>query len=99
MHIRLLLAVTTFAVAAAGPAAAQTEATGVWKAEFVTPDRVYPARLELKQDGDKITGSVGSETQSSALTGTAKGADIAFAFSTRDPNGADRMLAIDVKAS
>ena len=99
MRITLLFAATALCVAA-GPAAAQTtNVTGVWRAAFVTPDRTYPARLELKQDGDTLTGTIGSETEANKLTGSIKASNLTFAFTTRDPNGGDQLLAIAVTAA
>jgi hypothetical protein len=78
------------------PAWAQTSVTGTWKASFVTPDHSYPARIELAQDGEKLTGSVGSEQGETKLTGTVQGSNISFKFDSRDPGGGGNMLAIGV---
>jgi hypothetical protein len=78
------------------PAAAQSSVTGAWKASFVTPDHSYPARIELAQDGEKLTGSLGSDQGESKLTGTVHGTSITFKFDTRDPGGSGNMLAIGV---
>jgi hypothetical protein len=78
------------------PAAAQTALTGAWNASFVTPDHTYPAHLELTQDGETLTGTVGSEQGQMKLTGTVQGKSISFKFDTRDPGGSGNMLAIGV---
>lgn len=81
------------------PSAAQTSLTGTWKASFVTPDHTYPARLELSQDGDTLTGTVGSDQGEMKLTGTVQGQTINFKFDTRDPGGSGNTLAIGVSAT
>jgi hypothetical protein len=97
---RLLFAAAIIALAVATPAVAQTASvTGIWKAEFVTPDRTYPVSLDLKQDGDKLTGTLGAETDRPKLTGSVQGTNISFAFQTRNPNGGGDLLAIAVKGS
>jgi hypothetical protein len=88
--------------AIAAPAAAQTpNVTGTWTASFVTSERTYPARIQLKQDSDTLSGVVdgGAGTEGNKLTGSIKASDLTFAFSTQDPSGSGRMLAIAVKAS
>jgi hypothetical protein len=95
-----LFAAVLMALAAAVPAVAQTASvTGTWKAEFVTPDRTYPARLDLKQDGDTLTGTLGADTDSPKVTGSVQGTNISFSFQTRNPNGGGDLLAIAVKGS
>lgn len=78
------------------PASAQTSVTGTWKASFVTPDHSYPARIELAQDGEKLTGSLASEQGETKLTGTVQGSNISFKFDSRDPGGSGNMLAVGV---
>jgi hypothetical protein len=78
------------------PAAAQTSLNGAWNASFVTPDHAYPARIELTQDGEKLTGTIRSEQDETKLTGTVQDKSISFRFSTRDPSGSGNMLAIGV---
>jgi hypothetical protein len=88
--------------AIAAPAAAQTpNVTGTWTASFVTSERTYPARIQLKQDSDTLSGVVdgGAGTEGNKLTGSIEASDLTFAFSTQDPSGSGRMLAIAVKAS
>ncbi len=88
--------------ALAAPAAAQTpNVTGTWTASFVTSERTYPARIQLKQDSDTLSGVVdgGAGTEGNKLTGSIKASDLTFAFSTPDPGGSGRMLAIAVKAA
>lgn len=92
--------IAIFALASTAlPAAAQTSLAGTWKASFVTPDHTYPARLELSQDGDTLTGTVGSEQGDTKLTGTVQGQTISFKFDTRDPGGSGNTLAIGVSAT
>jgi len=99
--LKTFIAAATLLAAASPMAAQSANVTGTWTASFVTPDRTYPARIELKQDHDTVTGTVGagSGTEGNKLTGSIKGNDLTFAFSTVDPNGGGRTLAIEVKAS
>lgn len=102
MRTLITLAAAALLAAVASPAAAQTtDVTGTWTASFVTQERTYPARIDIKQESDKLTGTVGSDTgaDSNKLTGTVKAGDITFAFLTPDPGGSGRMLAIEVKAT
>ena len=97
-----LAAVAALLTAVAFPAAAQTtDVTGTWTASFVTQDRTYPARIDLKQEADKLTGSVAGApgAEPNKVTGTVKASEVTFAFSTQDPSGSGRMLAIEVKAT
>jgi len=96
MRTHTVLVVVLALVASVLPAAAQTALTGAWKATFVTPDHAYPARLDLTQDGEKLTGTVGSEQGEMKLTGTVQGKSLSFKFDTRDPGGSGNMLAIGV---
>jgi hypothetical protein len=95
------LAVAAVLAALASPAAAQSSVTGVWTASFVTADRTYPAKIDLKQEKDQLTGTVGGDPSAAPnnLTGTIKGNDLSFSFSTPDPSGSGRVLAIEVKAT
>lgn len=81
------------------PAAAQDSVTGAWKASFVTPDHAYPARVQITQDGEQLTGTVGSEQGEMKLTGSVQGKSISFKFDTRDPGGSGNMLAIGVSGT
>jgi hypothetical protein len=94
------------ALTAAAPVCAQSVAasdvSGMWTASFVTPDHTYPARIELKQDADKVTGAVmapDGNGDANKVTGSVKGKDVTFAFATPDPGGSGRTLAIEVKAT
>lgn len=99
MRTRTTLAVMLALVSTVVPAAAQTSITGTWKATFVTPDHSYPARIELAQDGEKLTGTLGSEQGDAKLTGTVQGSNISFKFDTRDPGGSGNMLAVGVNGT
>jgi hypothetical protein len=101
MRILQTLAAAAMLAAAASPVAAQSDVTGTWTASFVTADRTYPARIELKQESEKLTGMVGSTTgtEGNKVSGTVKANEVTFEFLTQDPNGGGRTLAIAVKAS
>jgi hypothetical protein len=96
MRIHQLACATVVGLALAVPAAAQsTDVSGTWKASFVTPDRTYPATIELKQDGEKLSGTLLTEAKDK-ITGTVKGTNLSFTFQTLNPNGDGTTLAIGV---
>lgn len=62
-------------------AAAAADVSGKWRAEFNTPDGTARVNtFTLKQDGEKLTGTVaGSQDETAIENGTIKGDDLSFA--------------------
>ncbi len=73
----LTLAMSFFAIAAA---AAQS-VTGDWDASMNTPGGTRNFRLILKQDGEKLTGTVKREAGDVPLDGTVTGNTVKFSYS------------------
>lgn len=73
----LMLALSFFAITAA---AAQS-VTGDWDASMNTPGGTRNFRLILKQDGEKLTGTVKREAVDVPLDGTVTGNTVKFSYS------------------
>ena len=66
---------------AASFAAAQAGVSGKWKLNFQTDQGAVDADLILKQDGEKITGSLNSPQGEAPLEGTFKGDKLVLSMS------------------
>lgn len=76
-------------VSAVSAAESKADATGTWKWSFTTQDgQTFETTLNLKQDGDKLTGAVVGRdgAESPIADATIKGDEIAFSV-TRERNG------------
>lgn len=92
-----ILSVLALAVVATVAALAQTSpAVGEWDAAMNTPGGVRNFKLMFKVEGEKLTGTVGRDTGSLPLTGTAKGNDVQFSY-TVNYNGNDLVLTMTGK--
>ena len=100
MRIQAMLVATIVGLSIAAPSSAQTAATvsGRWTASFVTAERTYPATIELKQDGQTISGNLVTEAKEK-VTGSVEGSAISFRFQTLDPGGSGGLLSIGVKCT
>jgi hypothetical protein len=72
--------------AARGAAQAKVDVTGKWAFNVETAAGSGTPSMTFKQDGEKLTGHYSGQLGESDLTGTVKGADIAFTF-TVDAQG------------
>jgi hypothetical protein len=61
--------------------AAQGSVAGTWKLNFQTDQGAVDADLMLKQDGEKITGSLNSPQGEAPLDGTFKGGKLVLSMS------------------
>ena len=66
--------------AAPGAAQAKVDVTGTWAFNVETAAGSGTPSMTFKQDGDKLTGHYSGQLGESDLTGTVKGAEIAFTF-------------------
>ena len=100
MRIHAMLLATIVGLSIAAPSSAQTAAavSGRWTSSFVTAERTYPATIELKQDGQTITGNLVTEAKEK-VTGAVEGGTISFRFQTLDPGGSGALLSISVKCT
>ena len=78
----LMLALVTMR----GSAQAKTDVTGKWAFNVETAAGSGTPSMTFKQDGEKLTGHYTGQLGESDLTGTMKGAEIAFTF-TIDAQG------------
>lgn len=66
---------------------AQGTVAGAWDLAINGPQGPVNASATLKQDGEKVTGSITSEAGTVELTGTMKGKTLNMAFTVQTPNG------------
>lgn len=83
---RLFSTLLALGLLAAG-VSAQNNVAGSWELSINGPEGVITATADLKQDGEKITGSIASPQGTVDLTGTASGKTVNLAFSIAGPNG------------
>jgi hypothetical protein len=76
------------ALALSTMAYAQSSVAGAWELSINGPEGVLNATADLKQDGDKLTGTITSPQGSVDLKGTYKDKKVELAFSIQGPNGA-----------
>lgn len=70
-------------VAAAGAAQApKFDITGAWAFKVTTDAGAGEPTITFKQEGEKLAGHYSGTLGEAELTGTVKGADVAFSFST-----------------
>ncbi|MEP7343377.1 MAG: hypothetical protein ABI977_36975 [Acidobacteriota bacterium] len=81
--LRSVLSVFAFMAAMAVAALAQSPAAGEWDFAMNTPGGVRNFKGVLKVDGEKLTGTIGRDTGTLPLTGTAKGNDIQFSYTVK----------------
>jgi hypothetical protein len=90
---KLLSLVFVFALLLGASTSAQGVA-GDWDLSINGPEGVITASATLKQDGEKITGSITSPQGTVELSGTVKGKVLNLAFQIQGPQGA-----LDIKVN
>jgi hypothetical protein len=85
-----LLALTLFTAGLS----AQNSVAGSWELSINGPEGPITATADLKQDGEKVTGSITSPQGSTELSGTFTGKTLALAFQIQSPQGA-----LDIKVN
>lgn len=84
----LLTYVVAFGLAVPAPVCAQAlDVSGEWAVSVNTDNGQVAATLVLKQDGEKITGSIRSDMGEQTLEGTMKEKTLSFAFAFPAPDG------------
>lgn len=78
----------------AAGAYAQGDVSGAWELSINGPEGVITASATLKQDGEKLTGSITSPQGTAEMTGSMKGKALNLSFSIQSPNGP-----IDIKVN
>lgn len=66
---------------------AQGNVAGSWELSINGPEGVINATADLKQDGEKLTGTITSPQGTVEMTGTFKGKSVNLAFSITGPQG------------
>ena len=83
---RTFLAATALALALGTSALAQS-LSGAWDLSINGPEGAITATATLKQDGEKVTGSIESPQGTADLSGTLKGKVLNMSFTIPGPNG------------
>ncbi len=84
-----ILTLLVGAVLLAGTVHAQGNgAAGTWDVSFTTPNGPMTVALNLKKDGDKLSGTIVGPQGEVAVEGTQKDNAVAVNFSVQTPNGA-----------
>ena len=83
---KVLLAIGAIVLAAAS-LSAQASIAGDWDLSINGPEGVLNATASLKQDGEKVTGSITSPQGTVELAGIYKAKKVELAFEIQSPNG------------
>ena len=85
-----------FALLISSIAAMAADVSGAWACTVDSPQGQLDVTLTLKQDGDKVTGTLSSQMGDAPVTGTVKGSDIEFTMSM-DAGGGNMVLKYNAK--
>jgi hypothetical protein len=83
---RSFIAASAMVVVLGSSALAQSVA-GAWDLSINGPEGAITATATLKQDGEKVTGSIESPQGTAELSGTMKGKVLNMSFTIAGPNG------------
>src|SRR2546422_3889037 len=81
-HLRLFVPALVLLLWAPALAGAQTDLTGDWVLTITSPQGTRDLSAKLKQDGEKVTGTVVTVRGETSLEGTVTGADVKIAWKT-----------------
>ncbi len=87
---RLLSLMLVCGVMLTAGAYAQSSVAGAWDLSINGPEGAITAVATLKQDGEKVTGSIESPQGTAELNGTIKGKALNVSFTIAGPNGQPR---------
>jgi hypothetical protein len=85
--VLLLCAVALVLALPARSSAQAIDVSGEWAMTVNTDNGQIPVTLVLKQEGEKITGTIRSDMGESVLEGTMKEKTLSFAFNFSTPDG------------
>jgi hypothetical protein len=85
-----------FALLLTSLSALAADVAGTWAVTVDSPNGPLDVTLTLKQDGDKLTGSVNSQMGDAPITGTVKDNDLTFTMNM-DANGASMVIVYKAK--
>ena len=83
----IILSIVALATAPSAVSAQNADISGTWTATFETNGQAYPAKLILKEEGDKATGTISSERGEFAISGVVKEQTVTFSFTMQGENG------------
>lgn len=85
--LRVLSVVLAAALVLSVNTYAQSSVAGAWDLAINGPEGPVNATATLKQDGEKVTGSIESQAGTAELNGTMKGKTLSMAFTIQSPQG------------
>jgi hypothetical protein len=85
--LRVFSVILAAALVLSATAYAQSEVAGAWDLAVNGPEGPVNASVNLKQDGEKVTGEIESQAGKAELTGTLKGKTLTMAFTIQSPQG------------
>jgi hypothetical protein len=85
-----------FALLLTSLSALAANVAGTWAVTVDSPNGPLDVTLTLKQDGDKLTGTVNSQMGDAPITGTVKDNDLTFTMNM-DANGASMVIVYKAK--
>ena len=85
--LRGMLSIGVVAAGGTVASAQNADVTGTWTATFETNGQTYPAKLILKKDGEKTTGTISSERGEFPVSGSVSGQTVTFSFTMQGENG------------
>jgi hypothetical protein len=91
---RFLSLILVFGLALTAGIYAQSSVAGVWDLSINGPEGAITAAATLKQDGEKVSGSIESPQGTADLSGTIKGKVLNMSFTIAGPNGS-----LDIKVN
>lgn len=92
--LRTIFVIVAASLLLSGSTYAQSSVAGAWDLSINGPEGPLSAVANLKQDGDKVTGTIESPAGTAELAGTLKGKALNMAFTIQSPNGP-----IDIKVN
>lgn len=84
---RLFSAICALTLLLGATVYAQGNVSGSWELSINGPEGVINANADLKQDGEKLTGTITAPQGSAEMTGTMKGKALMLTFSMQGPQG------------
>jgi hypothetical protein len=95
-YVKTAIAAASFVLSLASAAFAQNSVAGAWELTVDSPQGANTSTLNLKQDGDKLTGELGSPMGSTPVTGTFSAGSVAITANL-DVQGTSLQLGINGK--
>jgi hypothetical protein len=97
-YVKTAIVAASFVLSLASAAFAQNSVAGAWELTVDSPQGANTSTLTLKQDGDKLTGELGSAMGSTPVTGTFSAGSVAITANL-DVQGTSLQLGITGKVA